>query len=151
MASSASGHTAGGSRDAADVAARPALLEQLQAAFDPLREEVATTRAQLLRARLEDHCDDAEGPLVVDRSQLVSLLGAVDKGRTEATEGDRLIVQHAWVGYWWRLLRGDMSAPGASYQADLLACDMFDGQTRTRPGDRDAHQKKLFFIKKNFF
>ena len=70
-----------GSRDAADVTARPALLEQLQAAFDPLREEVATTRAQLLRARLEDHCDDAEGPLAVDRSQLVSLLGAVDKAR----------------------------------------------------------------------
>ena len=148
MASSASGPSA---QDVADVAARPALLQQLQAAFDHLREEVATTRAQLLRARLEDHCDDAEGPLVVDRSQLVSLLGAVDKGRTEATEGDRLIVKHAWVGYWWRLLRGDMSALGPSYQADLLACDMFDGQTRTRPGDRDAHQKKLFFIKKNFF
>ena len=136
MASSASGPSA---QDVADVAARPALLQQLQAAFDHLREEVATTRAQLLRARLEDHCDDAEGTLVVDRSQLDSLLRAVDKGRTEATEGDLLIVQHAWVGYWWRLVRGDASAPGASYQADLLACDTFDGQTRqtmTRPGDR---------------
>ncbi|CAE7235616.1 unnamed protein product [Symbiodinium sp. CCMP2456] len=114
------------------------LLNKLHRAFMQLRTTTASSRALRMANLLADH----DGPLMVDRALLESLLIAVNEETPPAAEGDHLLMEHQWVTIWWKRLKGEPEVTDDDVEEVLQNIEdkIADQETATREAEQAHHE-----------